>query len=58
MNNTYFKLPLIIIALILGVAIFKDFDFDTLTFENFWLDIIYIVAFILTLIFIFNNKST
>ena len=57
MNNTYFKLPLIIIALIIGVAIFKDFNFSTMTFKKPWLDIVYIIAFILTLIFIFKNKS-
>lgn len=48
------KIPVtfIIIALILGVAIFKQFDFETYKFENPLLAIIYIAVFIAAVYFI------
>ena len=48
------KMPVtfIIIALILGVAIFKQFDFETYKFENPLLAIIYIAVFIAAVYFI------
>ena len=49
--------PLIIMVLIIGFAIFNDFDFDTLTFKNPWLAVVYIIAFAITMFFLFKGKS-
>ncbi len=45
-----------IIAVILGVIIFKHFNFSTFTFEKPWLDVIYIIAFICIIFFLFKDK--
>ncbi|WP_242610684.1 hypothetical protein [Aquimarina brevivitae] len=57
MNKKYLSFPLLIIAIILGVAIFKDFNFNTLTFKNLWLDIVYIIVFIVSLFLLFKKKK-
>lgn len=51
------RLPahLVIIAVILGSAIFKDFDFGTLTFKKPWLDAWYILIFAVLLFLLFRN---
>lgn len=56
MKNNSFRSAAKIIAIILGVIIFKHFNFSTLTFERPWLDVIYIIAFICILIFLFKDK--
>lgn len=48
--------PLTIITVILGLVIIKHFDFDSLTFEDPWLDTLYTVTFILLIFFMFRNK--
>ncbi len=45
-----------IIVIILGVIIFKHFNFSTLTFEKPWLNAIYIIAFVCILFFLFKDK--
>lgn len=35
-----------IVAIILGVTLYKQFDFDTLRFENTGLAIVYIIVFV------------
>lgn len=56
MKNNSFKPAAKILAIILGVIIFKRFNFSTLTFEKPWLDAIYIIAFICILFFLFKDK--
>jgi purine-cytosine permease-like protein len=58
MKRSNFNFPLVIIAVIVGATIFKHFNFDTLTFEESWLDLVYIVVFIITLILLFKKKKT
>ncbi len=56
MKNT--RLPnffFIIIAIILGVKLFKDFDLENLKFEKPALDIIYLIGFIFSIFAIVKN---
>lgn len=57
MNNRKFSISLIIIAVILGGAIFRHFNFNTLTFEKPWLDALYVTVFIASLFLIFKKES-
>ena len=44
-----------IIALILGIALYKAFDFENLSFEKPALAIVYIIGFLLSIIFIIKD---
>ncbi|MGC4233820.1 MAG: hypothetical protein QM594_12655 [Niabella sp.] len=44
-------------AIILGVTLFKQFDFQNFTFEKPALAIVYIVGFILCISFIIKNSK-
>jgi len=50
--------PLIVMVLIIGFAIFNEFDFETLTFNNPWLVVVYFIAFAITMFFLFKGKGT
>ena len=52
-----YSFPLIIIAVILGGAIFKDFDFEKLKFEKPAMAVVYILTFLMTLYFIFKKDK-
>lgn len=47
--------PLIIIAIILGWSIFKQFDFESLKFEKPALAVVYIVTFLIAVYLITKN---
>ena len=47
----------VVIAIILGAAIYKQFDFQTMTFEKPALAIIYIIAFILSIGFMIKKSK-
>ncbi|MBB2147087.1 hypothetical protein GM921_16400 [Pedobacter sp. LMG 31464] len=49
--------PLIIIAIVLGATIFKQFDFKTFKFESPAMAVIYILTFIMTVYFLFKNNK-
>ena len=50
--------PLIIIAVVLGWTIFKQFDFEKLKFEKPAIAVVYILTFLMTVYFIFKpNKK-
>lgn len=57
MNDKKFSIALIIIAVILGGALLRHFDFNTLTFEKPWLDALYAIVFVTSLVLLFKNKS-
>jgi hypothetical protein len=57
MNSKKSSIALIIIAVILGGAIFRHFNFNTLTFEKPWLDALYIIVFISSLFLIFKKEG-
>ncbi|SDD74439.1 hypothetical protein SAMN05216464_102439 [Mucilaginibacter pineti] len=44
-----------IIAIILGVTLFKQFDFENLKFEKPWLAIVYIIVFVTSIYFLIKN---
>lgn len=46
---------LIIIAIILGTTLYKQFDFDTHQFENTGLAAIYIIVFVTCIVLIIKN---
>ena len=47
-----------IVAIILGVALFKQFDFKTLKFEKTSLAIVYLIVFIFSIYFLVKNSKT
>jgi hypothetical protein len=47
-----------IIAIILGVTLFKQFDFKTLKFENTGLAIVYIIVFTFSIYFLIKNYKS
>jgi len=48
---------LIVIALILGQGIYKQFDFENLKFENPALSIIYIIVFVFSIYFLVKKDK-
>jgi predicted ferric reductase len=56
-NKKELSFPLIIIAVVIGVTILKQFDFENLKFENPAMAVIYILTFIMTAYFIFKKKA-
>jgi hypothetical protein len=59
-NKKSFRFFFIIIALILGHAIYRQFDFKNFTFENTGLAIIYSITFVFSVYFLvkdFKNQS-
>ncbi|HMR85515.1 MAG TPA: hypothetical protein PKE30_20370 [Niabella sp.] len=45
-------------AIILGVTLFKKFDFQTFTFEKPALAVVYIIGFIMCISFIIKNAKS
>ena len=43
------------IAIILGASLFKQFDFETLKFEQLALSIVYLIGFVLSIYAIMND---
>ncbi|MFD0939547.1 hypothetical protein [Pedobacter boryungensis] len=56
-NKKGLSFPLIIIAVVLGVTIYKQFDFKSFTFESPAMAVIYILTFLMTLYFLFKNPK-
>lgn len=50
-----YSFPMIIIAFIIGSAIYRQFDFEKMQFEKPVLVAVYFFSFILTLYFIFKQ---
>lgn len=46
-----------VVAIILGVTLFKQFDFKNLKFENAGLAIIYAIVFIFSIYFLIKNSK-
>jgi len=57
MSNKNLSFPFIVVAIILGITIYKDFDFNTFTFKETWLDILYVITFIYVLVILFKKKK-
>ncbi|RYU94779.1 hypothetical protein EWM59_15255 [Emticicia agri] len=56
-NKKGLSFPLLIIAIIIGVAIYKDFDFKNLRFEKPALAIVYILTFLMTVFFLVKKPK-
>ena len=54
-NTKASSFVLTIIAIILGVTLFKKFDFEKLEFEKTGLAIVYIIAFVISIYFLIRN---
>jgi hypothetical protein len=46
-----------IIAIILGVTIFKQFDFQNLRFERIGLAIVYLIGFMISIFFLIKTSK-
>lgn len=49
--------PLIIIAIVLGWTIFKQFNFENLKFDKPLMAVVYILTFLMTVYFIFKRDK-
>jgi hypothetical protein len=56
-NKKEYTFPLIIIAIVLGWTIFKQFDFENLKFEKPAMAVVYILSFLMTGYFIFKKDK-
>lgn len=56
-NKKGLSFPLLIIAIVIGATIFKQFNFKTLRFEEPAMAVIYILTFLMTVYFIFKNSK-
>jgi predicted ferric reductase len=56
-NKKELSFPLIIIAIVIGVTIFKQFDFENLKFEKPAMAVVYILTFLMTVYLIFKKKT-
>lgn len=52
-----FNLVFAIIAFPIGLALFREFDFETFTFKKTALGILYLVTFILCMVFMLKKKK-
>jgi hypothetical protein len=48
----------IIIAVILGIAVFKEFDFETFRFKKLGLGIVYLLTFIASIYLLMKGKNS
>ena len=56
-NNIGFNFIFAIIAFILGLVLFREFDFNTFTFRKTALGILYLLVFIVSIYLTFKKKS-
>lgn len=56
-NKKGIPFPLVIIAIVLGWTIVKQFDFENLKFEKPAMAVIYILTFVMTVYMIFKNNN-
>lgn len=56
-NKKGIPFPLLIIAIVLGWTIIKQFDFENLKFEKPAMAVIYILTIVMTVYMIFKNNN-
>lgn len=56
-NNKSITFVFWVIAIILGVTLFKQFDFKTLKFENPAMAVIYAIVFVFSVYYIIKNSK-
>lgn len=57
-NKRTLSIPFLIIAIIIGVALFKQFDFQTLKFENWALAIVYMVGLAIAVYVLVTSRKS
>lgn len=57
-NKRTLSIPFLIIAIIIGVALFKQFDFQTLSFENWALAIVYMVGLAIAVYVLVTSRKS
>lgn len=55
-NSKTLSFTLIVVAVILGVTLFKQFDFEHLKFEKTGLAIVYLIAFVISVFVLVKNS--
>ena len=60
MNNEKNGFPMIlgILAIIIGVALYKEFDFETFRFKKIGLGLVYLVTFVALVIVIVRSRRS
>lgn len=56
-NKNTLRFTFSIIAIILGVVLFKQFDFETLKFEKPALAVIYSIVFVFSIFILIKNRK-
>ncbi|MCF0056343.1 hypothetical protein [Dyadobacter sp. CY356] len=56
-NKNVLSFSFTIVAIILGVTLFKQFDFESLTFKNTGLAIVYMITFGFSIYFLVKNSG-
>ncbi|TDO96648.1 hypothetical protein [Flavobacterium sp. 245] len=56
-NKRPISFTLLVVVTILGITLFKQFDFETLKFEKPALAILYIVVFVVSLYFLIKRPK-
>lgn len=56
-NKKTLSFPFIIIAIILGVVLFKQFDFKTLQFEKPALAVVYLIGFAISIYVLLKSSK-
>lgn len=56
-NKKSVSFTLLVVVIILGVTLFKQFDFKTLQFEKPALAILYIIVFVVSLYFLIKKPK-
>lgn len=57
-NKIGFNLIFALISFPIGLALFKEFDFETYSFKNLGLGVIYLITFIGTVFMTFKKKES
>jgi hypothetical protein len=57
-ENKGFPLILGILAIIIGVALYKEFDFETFRFKKVGLGIVYLVTFVALVVVIVRSRTS
>lgn len=55
-NKNPLSFPMLVVAIILGVVLFKKFDFEKLRFEEPAIAVVYIIGFVIAVVFLIKTK--
>jgi len=56
-NKIGFNIVFAILAFPIGLALFREFDFETLSFKKTALGILYLITFVFCIIFMLKKKK-